>query len=261
MRYARVAQIKPHGNPHAACLDHVAEAFAEVVGAPLEIVSGMATVSDAVVIGAHLSKSITYQNCAIWNTEQVQRGSRWMNRPYLETLRANEVWDYDRNNVAAWENIAGIRARWVPLGYHPSMELPEILEGRTPLHVLFYGSAHPRRERIVRAVGAMRLPICYGAALDTELRRAKAVLNIHYYDVGIFEIVRCSYLFANAVPVVSETSRGEDVFWDVRMPVGTFYTYDHLTAAILAGDYPSGESQREAFMQIPLADAINDVNL
>jgi hypothetical protein len=46
----------------------------------------------------------------------------------------------------------------------------------------------------------------YGEQRDAIIARSKLVLNIHYYPAKIFEIVRISWLLANAVCVVSEDS-------------------------------------------------------
>jgi hypothetical protein len=44
----------------------------------------------------------------------------------------------------------------------------------------------------------------YGADRDFWISRSKMVLNLHYYEAKIFEIVRMFYLLTNSVPVVAE---------------------------------------------------------
>ncbi len=51
----------------------------------------------------------------------------------------------------------------------------------------------------------------YGAARDTLIARAKVVLNLHFYEASIFEIVRVSYLLANRKAVVAECHDGTEV--------------------------------------------------
>jgi hypothetical protein len=54
----------------------------------------------------------------------------------------------------------------------------------------------------------------YGLKRDALIGRAKLVLNLHYYEAKLFEIVRVSYLMANGIPVVTEES--PDIPEDLR---------------------------------------------
>jgi hypothetical protein len=45
----------------------------------------------------------------------------------------------------------------------------------------------------------------YGADRDALVARSKIVLNLHFYDSKIFEVVRVSYLLTNGACVVSES--------------------------------------------------------
>jgi hypothetical protein len=51
----------------------------------------------------------------------------------------------------------------------------------------------------------------YGEERDAYYARSKIVLNIHFYEAKVFEIVRCSYLLANRVCLVSETGSEPEV--------------------------------------------------
>ncbi|MGO9836799.1 MAG: glycosyltransferase [Polyangiaceae bacterium] len=91
------------------------------------------------------------------------------------------------------------------------------------IDVLFYGSISPRRRRLLEALARRGLDVvevfaCYGRQRDELIARAKVVLNVHFFDRGIFEMVRVSYLWANKVCVVCEDGRASEAFKDA-LPV------------------------------------------
>ena len=69
----------------------------------------------------------------------------------------------------------------------------------------------------------------YGAARDALIARAKVVLNVHFYEAKVLEMVRVSYLLANRCCVLSEVSsdREED---DALAAGVAFAAYDDLVA-------------------------------
>ncbi len=62
--------------------------------------------------------------------------------------------------------------------------------------------------------------------------RAKIVINIHYYEAKVLEIVRVSYLLANRIAVVSES--GQDLVLEASLAEGiAFAPYDALMPTCL----------------------------
>ena len=131
-----------------------------------------------------------------------------MNDAYLSLLRRFAVLDYSAANTQALHDAGIAHAKHLPIGYVP--RLTRIAPALEPdIDVLFYGSLNARRTAILDALKARGLNVVhlfgtYGAARDAMIARAKIVLNMHFYDAAIFEIVRVSYLLANAKCVVSE---------------------------------------------------------
>jgi hypothetical protein len=86
------------------------------------------------------------------------------------------------------------------------------IEKRVPqdIDILFYGSPAQLRLQIFHDLcdsGMKCMFVCgiYGKARDDLIGRAKLILNINRYDRSqIFEIVRVSYLLANAKAVVAD---------------------------------------------------------
>ena len=72
----------------------------------------------------------------------------------------------------------------------------------------------------------------YGDALDAELARAKVVLNMHFYEDSIHEIVRTSYLLANRKAVVTECNQGTEMASGLRDGMRAV-PYDRLADACM----------------------------
>ena len=202
--------VSPH--PYSRAFDEVAETIR--CGLDQLAATGFVLPDRDIIINAHTLPLNTRldEQTIIYNFEQ--HDSPQLNEATLKLFRQHEVWDYSPSNVT-WFAERGVKAKYVPIGYAP--RLSRIEHAKDPdIDVLFYGLVNDRRRKILNELRAGGLNVCdayalhgramYGAERDQLIARSKIVLNLHYYDTGIFEIVRCAYLFANAVCVVSETS-------------------------------------------------------
>ena len=172
------------------------------------------------LLGAHLltanDAALVPSSAVIYNLEQVQLSSGWCSPDYLGLLKRCQVWDYAKRNIASLGKLALARpAVHVPIGYVPQLtRIP-----RNPVQdidVLFYGSVNERRARVLdqlrsRGINTQAVFGVYGAARDSLIARAKVVLNLHFYEASIFEIVRVSYLLANRKAVVAECHDGTEI--------------------------------------------------
>ncbi|HUD12001.1 MAG TPA: hypothetical protein VMS08_06325 [Candidatus Saccharimonadia bacterium] len=203
-----ILTVRPEGYVHALGLAE----FAETVYYGLLHLGHEATLGSEhqschnIVIGGHLAENLP-SNCIIYNSEQV--GGPWFTEKYIALLKTHEVWDYSSQNVERLRAL-GIEARHVPIGYVKELERIKPAEVQD-IDVLFYGSLNERRAKILEELKAKDLNVVhlfgvYGEERDSYIARAKVVLNMHFYDPGVFEIVRCSYLFTNGKAVVSEQS-------------------------------------------------------
>jgi hypothetical protein len=169
----------------------------------------------------------------LYNLEQVEAGSPWFGDAQLELFRRFRVWDYSARNASRLAALGVPAPVVVPIGYVP--EMTRIVAGSEDIDVLFYGSMNPRRNAIVRRLRADGLRVeaafgVYGAARDALIARAKVVLNVHFYDAKVFEVVRVSYLLANRKAVVSE--RGADPHEEAPFAAAVrFVRYDELARA------------------------------
>jgi len=157
----------------------------------------------------------------IFNTEQVAAAEDPKTQMTAhERFKDHVIWDYSEANAKVIREEFGLRVVHCPFGYHSSMSTVLPAEDED-IDVLFYGSvqANDRRAKILDELEKAGLKVArpdkpfddiplfglYGAERDAYVRRAKVVLNLHYYTPGIFEIFRVSHLVANAKVVVSES--------------------------------------------------------
>ena len=241
-------QVSPPNYSHSRCFDEVSLALRDGIresGYWAEITTTPPKRSDRVIIlGAHLlhPNDILYltveddgrdagghlirdvapdglRRPIVWQLEQIpgvgdDRSSLAVTSVYLEVLKRADVWDYSERNI---ELLArqGIAAKLLPVGY--SECLTRIANVEPDIDVLFYGSINPRRQFVLERLKLRGVKVhhafdCYGVERDALIARSKVILNCHYYDAKVFEIVRCSYLLANRKVVVSETGYGVDYF-------------------------------------------------
>jgi len=146
----------------------------------------------------------------VYNFEQLAGVSASALKPaYRVAARRLRIWDYSEHNLSAWEALQPAqRVAHVPVGWAPILErIPrDVVQD---IDVLFYGVPGQRRLALYSQVcktGASAVFACglYGPARDSVIGRAKVVLNIDLNDSRrIFEVVRVSYLLANAKAVVA----------------------------------------------------------
>jgi hypothetical protein len=79
------------------------------------------------------------------------------------------------------------------------------------IDVLFYGSINERRAEIINELIKTGLRVktlfgVYGKERDEWIGRSQLVLNHHFYNSHIFEIVRVFYLLSNSIAVVGEVN-------------------------------------------------------
>lgn len=269
-----VVQPRAEGYEHLAAFDEVAASLTEglvSMGHEATLLHDLAADGGIhVLLAAHLLEedqlATLPAGTVVYNHEQIDVTSM-LPPSRLAAFGALRIWDYSRRNVGAWAE-QGIEAAHVPIGWSPGLErIPR--QSVRPIDVLFYGSVNERRRAVLDAIGrGRRVEVAfgaYGARRDALIGASKLVLNIQFYEARILEMVRLSYLFANAVPVVSETAP------DIDVPTGfedaaVFAPYDELVevtrAALADADALEAQGRRgqEAMREWPwsrcLADAL-----
>jgi len=237
-----VMHIRPEGYVQTGALTELAEAVyfgLRRLGVQVYYREPPNRPARLIVLGAHqldeLSLSVLPPDAIIYNSEQADRDSPWLRGPYLRALKERCVWDYSAENVRRLTADGAQSVSFVPVGYVP--ELVRIPRLREEIDVLFYGCINPRRQQILEALRARGLRVVtlhnsYGELRDRAIASAKVVLNMHYYEAKIFEIVRVAYLLTNGKAVVAELGEDTNIESDVRDAVYGV-PYDRLVEACI----------------------------
>jgi hypothetical protein len=205
--------VSPLGYPHSQAFDEVAIALSaafRVLGKEVPVVRDTACCGDtSIVLGCNMLHHVRAPSSRLilFNLEQITPESPWLSKDYLVLLKNHTVWDYSERNIAELARL-GIRATQCGIGYIE--DLTRIAPTGETIDVLFVGSFNKRRENILRQLLAAGARVeahfnVYGKARDDLIAHSKLVLNVHFYESRVFEIVRVSYLLANRRCVVSET--------------------------------------------------------
>ncbi|MGB7584657.1 MAG: hypothetical protein WBM11_07415, partial [Terriglobales bacterium] len=216
----QIALIRPRGYLHTEAFRELAE----TLQAGLETLGHAARIQENVfdsswtnlILGAHLlapdQMQAIPQGSIVYNLEQL--GGARLNPAYYTLAARHTIWDYDLRNIEHWNQCNCAYAPvHVPIGYVRELSRisPVLFQD---IDVLFYGSLNPRRNQILHALKDAGIQVhtvfgVYGKDRDQLISRAKIVLNIHFYESKLFEIVRVSYLLANSKAVVTECSAAE----------------------------------------------------
>jgi hypothetical protein len=236
----RVVLVIPPGYIHARCFTETAFLLKNSlldVGKDCDIaINDFAKDRTNIVLGYHLLGTPDIPGLFRYIPYQLEQLSASENL-FCDKIRsllasAAEIWDYSRENI---EFLAkqGLKARHLPVGYHPSLEM---IQKGVPkdIDILFFGSMAERRKKILDTLSKSGANVktlfgVYGKDRDALISRARIVINIHYYSAKIFEAIRTSYLFNNACCVVSESSEQ----YPYPKVAATLVNYDSLVPKCL----------------------------
>jgi Macrocin-O-methyltransferase (TylF) len=166
-----------------------------------------------IILGAHLLSPRDSQaipsGSIVYNLEQL--GSSHLSSHYYDLSQKHQIWDYSPVNLAKWNALpCAFPVLLVEVGFVPELRRIEP-QLEQDIDVLFYGSLNKHRLNVLRRLEEAGAKVhsvfgIYGSERDRLIARAKIVLNVHYYEAQLFEIVRVSYLLTNAKAVVTEPS-------------------------------------------------------
>jgi hypothetical protein len=195
-----------------------------------------------IVLGANLLPHIREVNLPpdsiLYNLEQIQDGSPWLKPEYINLLRRYQVWDYSEQNKRALGEYGIRNIKICPIGYTPELTyIPQISEEEQDIDVLFYGSLNERRTAILNRLKENGLNVgvfwgVYGNQRDRLIARAKMVINIHFYESKIMEIIRLSHLMANKKFIISELGNDQAIERPFKEGI-VFADYDSLVEVCL----------------------------
>lgn len=235
-----VTVVAPPGYPHSGTFVEVAMALVEGLRAlgydTVVTTQGHLPGRRHIVLGANLLQQFALPlapDAILYNLEQIELGSAWVTPALVDIYKRYTVWDYSTRNVEPLRTLGVEVEHVVPIGYEPVLtRIPKAPVA--DIDVLFVGSMNERRRAILQGfvdagVRASAHFGVYGAARDALYARARLVLNVHYYEAKVLEMVRLSYLLANRIAVLSE--RGADQAEDATLAGGVaFADYDAIVA-------------------------------
>lgn len=249
--------VSPSGYLHSRCFEEVALALHcafKTLGydAPIHTQPPQDS-SQVLVLGTNLLTRITEplpEQMILYNLEQIEKTSGWITPAYIQLLKRHAVWDYSQHNMKTLKKLFGVQATHLALGYVP--ELTRIKPRPKDIDVLFIGSLSERRKKVLEALAATGRKVSaaynsYGPERDALIARSKIIINIHYYEAQLFEVVRVSYLLANKACVVSETGRDMQLEAPYKQAVA-WADYDKLidTCLALLADEKARKAQEKA---------------
>ncbi|MBD3347177.1 MAG: hypothetical protein GF401_19150 [Chitinivibrionales bacterium] len=247
----RVCIIVPRGYTHASAFLEVAFLLKNSLvscGKSCDIkINELSTDNINIILGGHLLRAdavIGKYTYIPYQLEQISANERLLSDNVKTLLRhAHDIWDYSMENIVFLKS-QGMRAKHLPLGYHPALEQVPSCNTRD-IDILFYGSVGERRKKILDSltakdtVSVKTLFGVYGKQRDEFVGRSKIILNVHHYNAKIFEAVRISYLLNNRCFVVSEDTP-VNPYPQIEIPM---VSYENLVDACLY--YLSDEQERE----------------
>ena len=147
----------------------------------------------------------------ILNTEQIYSDTGAWNEAVFPWAKQFQVWDYSPRNIEKFKELGIDGVKLLKIGYQKELARLNTSAKTKDIDVLFYGSVNERRKVILDALEAKGLKVkvlfgVYGKDRDEWIERSKIVLNHHYYEAQIFEIIRVFYLLTNSVAVVGEVN-------------------------------------------------------
>lgn len=179
--------------------------------------------------------------------------SRWFNAKYAAILnKAEAVLDYSKMNLAYLQEQQGIpfsKLYYVPISNLPVNNLAvkdssgketllETLASEPVYDVVFYGDVHnPRRKQFLEAISqrfnTLIVSEVFGAELYRQLKQAKVLVNIHYYEGALLETTRIYEALSLGLNIVSEAS-ADQLDHPVLNPWVTFTPIGDLAAMLQA---------------------------
>ncbi len=230
--------VSPSNEPRSETLKEVAislsDAFKEL-GYLVPILTNPNEITETpIVLNANLLQKTDInslpRNSIIFNFEQIYEKSPWLTPFYLSLLKNHVVLDYSNNNINKLKSLGVKNIHLCKIGYSKSLE--NLLPKKYEYDFLMYGRPNNRRLNIINKLkelgyNSIFLENTYGNERDKIIAKSKIILNIHYYDASIFEIVRISYLLNNQKFVISEEGSDHDLENELK-PGLVFGTYDEI---------------------------------
>jgi len=218
MEKYNICFVKPEGYIHSAVFSELGELiFYSLRELGYEVVVNINKIElgfKNIIIGFHLLPLQAIQSLpessVLFNTEQIyEEDSPWAQKVYSYSKKY-QVWDYSQRNIERFKQLGILNIKYFKIGFQKELVRLDLSKPKE-IDVLFYGSVNERRKPILDSLESSGLRIkvlfgSYGEERDSYIEKSKIILNHHFYNSHIFEIVRVFYLLTNSVAVVGEVN-------------------------------------------------------
>lgn len=219
LRRFNICLVQPAGYVHSGAFTELAELLLySLTEIGCDVSHGTNRIERSarnILIGVHLLDGRHIddvpKDSIIINTEQLSSVYSDWNANVLKWFAAGfEVWDYSDRNIEYLKAFGMPGVKKLGIGFQK--ELVRVSRNdHFEVDVLFYGSINERRRTVLNklhdaGVRVQTLFGAYGKVRDEWIGRSRLVLNHHFYDSQIFEVVRVFYLLTNSVAVVGEVN-------------------------------------------------------
>jgi hypothetical protein len=256
--------IKPEDYEHSAAFSELGELlYYSLQDLGYEVVTNINKIElgfKNIVIGFHLLSIRAIQSLPdstiVFNTEQIYEDD-FPNAQKIYNFAAKfELWDYSKRNIKKFKELGFQNIKLFNIGFQKELVRLDLFRPKD-FDILFYGSVNERRKNILDSLlsAGVKIKILYGVygrERDDYIERSKIVLNLHYYNSHIFEVVRVFYLLTNSVAVVGEVN--ESTYIDPLYKEGIVTScYSDLVSnclALINDDIFRNETQLKAYQSI-----------
>ncbi len=140
--------------------------------------------------------------------------TRWFDARYMAILKkADAILDYSKANLAylQQQGVPFEKLYYLPISNLPATAMPNLQAVAPVYDVVFYGDANsPRRQAFLEAISkrfkTLLVSEVFGEDLYHQLKQAKVLVNIHYYEGALLETTRIYEALSLGLTIVSEVS-------------------------------------------------------
>jgi hypothetical protein len=179
--------------------------------------------------------------------------SRWFNDDYYKILENSfAVLDYSLQNIdfLSRKGIIYPNIFYVPIGAMQNY-MPIKKATYKKYDILFYGdsASSPRRQKMLSVIRKnFNLRECseiFAEEMAEEIRSARLVVNIHYYENALLEMPRIQECLSLGVPVVSESSLDQGDYPEIIGAVNFFEQGDENSMLEMIASALSKDTDQE----------------
>jgi hypothetical protein len=180
-----------------------------------------------------------YEKMIAYQLEQ-SVSSRWFNEEYFSILENSfAVLDYSRVNISnlSRSGIIYPHIHYLPIGC-VALDSQVDVEIKKDIDILFYGdSLSSDRRRVMLSALGEHFDVhvaneVFGKEMALLIKRARLVINLHYYEGALLETPRIAECLSYGTPVVSESSADMDDYPEFNE--GVMYFEAGNSAAMIA---------------------------